>query len=297
MNLRILYYIILNLSYIPHLFSYQLVTIKSISNSQKTFILDLGKKDQVYMHQQASFSTKYISFLAKVVEVSREFSQWKIIEKYAKIPVIPGDNIVMHMATNPSNPNIEYKRLGVPTTEQRNQAVGVKMYIGEGLNQSISKTNSQEIFSRNTKDFQLQYYLKTFKRLFFSIGYRYENQTTYAPNYIAQTTRNIALLELLLKIRPLDFETSFSDNFYFQIGSTLGLGLSKTQISGVNQSGRVIIFPTINSGLSYYFYDQFALTFDSSFESITAKETLSDTSTQNISEINFIVGVGFIIHF
>lgn len=284
-------------------YSYQLVSVESISSSKKTFLLNLGKKDEIYKNKVASFSTDLISFEAIAIEVSRDFSQWKILEKNALIPVTQGSTLVMHTTGLDKGVNALGESTGIYQKLDEflmpSWGLSLKIFNARGVNQSISKTNSQEITSRSSNYLQIDYHSKLFKQFYYGLGLRSEVQEILAPTYISETTRYYVLTHLNYFFRP--FTSSFHDqylvNFVFVIGTTMGLGTSSTRIAKTTQSGYVVLIPTLDLALRYSFFPNLALELNSSIESIIAKERLYDSSIQNISELNVIFGVGIFLQF
>ena len=92
----LLFFIVLGSTFTQQLYAYEKVIIQGVSKSRKTFVIRRGKGDNYYPDLEARFSTPLINFIARIIEVNREYSQWVILEPGGKVPFEKGHFSTAH---------------------------------------------------------------------------------------------------------------------------------------------------------------------------------------------------------
>ena len=80
-------------------FAYELMTIQSVSSTKKSFITRNGKRQGLIRGMTATFTAEDVSILAKLVNLSGNFSQWQIVNSEAIVPFENGSIVTYYAAT------------------------------------------------------------------------------------------------------------------------------------------------------------------------------------------------------
>lgn len=283
-------------------FAYQLVIVRNVSNTEKTFLVGIGTKDGINDRMEATFSNDNISLVARAIVVNRDESVWRIKEPGGKIPFQPNQTITFNFATERVwlvDPNeyleeVTYRhemamaekgralRAEMPTN------IAFKSYGIYGMNETISVKTSNEISGRSGYGTEIVYNQYSKNGFQLGIGGRFEKEKTESYKITVSSTRYLLIGSLSYFFRPFsNFEKTF-----FYTGTNIGIGQAKTAVGPMTMSGRAILFPSVYFG-SEYSFKTFALLGEIHFESIKTEETFETGDKQDSSFTNAKASLGF----
>lgn len=322
LNLRFLYYrniFLIALLILPQAKAYELVFVHAIASSKRTFVIRLGKAHGIVAGIEGTFSSPYISLVAKALTVTREFSQWGVMEPGAYIPFEKNQIITYHgnsdgmwshdpdaflfLLTNSNHDDDDEKeRLRDLLNKKKGQALSmfskaeipksrslsIKAFFSKGLSQSVSLANSAQITSRQGSHFAVLYENELFSKLFWGMGLRLDQELTDSPTILVTSTRIYGLVDLSYHL--ISSEKSPSAQLY--LGSTAGLGISNTQVAQDALSGKAKIFPSFRLGTELALPKDSSLQLEVAAESISITESFSDGDQQTTNEVNIKAGIG-----
>lgn len=293
-------------SLLPSLLGYQLVTILGVSNTEKTIFVRLGYPDGVDEGMEATFTSDNISIIARAHKVTNEFSVWKIIEPNGKIPFMKNQVVTFNYAVeriwmfDPDNylsflTNARKERLKaleamgkLRTRTNYPHWLSGRYYRGEGLNQTVAVSTSKNISTREQNISEIIYgYTFNPISIQLHLGYRFEQQISYATNIEVSAKRNLFTGGINYYYQP----TALSPTFYHYIGVSFGYGQISTKVGPESLKGESYLLPVIQTGLEYIFPFGLGLGAEVALESIYNQETLGDGYRQDSSETNLRAGL------
>src|SRR5690606_38636873 len=71
----------------------ELLIIQSVSDSRKTFVIRKGKAEGILVNQESLFTSEKFSLAARVVEVNRDYSLWRLSDPRATVPFQKGETV------------------------------------------------------------------------------------------------------------------------------------------------------------------------------------------------------------
>ena len=275
----------------------ELVIIKSISSSKKSFVINKGLADDIRHGQESLFSTRDASIAAKVSEVSRHFSIWKMSSPNSSCPFSKDefvtfnnniDNVWSQVAKLDYEFKLKEKGL-TPLGTIFHSAFIIRGALSKGISESISDTTSSKAVSRKGLQLEVFYSKATrfFERLEWAVGLRYDKESTQIqdPVLTVPTYRYYLMGELTYHF-PSFYKSK--NNLYISLG--FGLGQSQTQIDQQISAGLSKVIP-IRLGLITPF-SKFCLLAEASIESVSSEEEFSGGETQTSDIVNAKLALG-----
>lgn len=271
--------------------AYQLTIVQSVSRTGQTFVIRQGKQDSVVVGKKATFNTDNVSFIAKAISVSREFSQWEVENQFTDIPFKRGD-IITYYDTN------EYLWALAPK-ETMAKYIKTEKYLDRKslafhsfLTQSYSEATSGVVDTdtfRGGFQVEVMYEQEFNKNYSIALGGRFTKDSIVAADATLINDQVIAMTELRYFFEQMP-------NFYYarpHLSLGMGYGQSQTVTTGVVSSGSAKIFPQLKAGLNFPINLRTDLTIEIGIESITTEEEYED-GTDQVSNINQgKIGIGF----
>jgi hypothetical protein len=304
--------IIFTLSFLSAYATDRLVVIQAVSSSKKTLIISRGMSNGITVGQEAVFATKNISFLARAIEVTPVFSQWKVATRKGAIPFDKGQVVLMG-----GNPNTIWgtgvgiksdtisETQNIPSSLSVNSALSrefsdryfktknnwiVKGSYSLAISESVSDTVSSQEITRAGLQIEALFSTQLTPTYELSFGGRLdnENQETKEPALSVPTIRIIAMANF-----NYHFYEHFQEKNHFYMGTSIGLGQSTTTVGEVSSTGYCMILPSITLGLEMKKgRGNYSMIIEGVAESINSKESFPDGTVQSTNIINAKIGVG-----
>lgn len=271
--------------------AFELIMIQAISDGKKTFITRNGIRQGIQVGMTGTFTAEDISVLAKAINVTGNFTQWQLINQDAIIPFEKGAIVTYYPAT-------EYIWALAPETERRKyiktelarikRSWVFKGAITRGLSESVSDVPANES-KRGGFMGEIYHERDIYNNLAFDIGVRYEREVINYSGASLITTRNLLIADLIYYFDSL---RDYISGGKFFLAAGVGYGLSNTQTVGLEQSGPVVLLPTVKAGVDLPFNDTWSFISDAAFESLNTQEKQEGGRTQTTTQTNFKFGFG-----
>lgn len=287
--LKLLFPMIL-LSFSNFVLAEKIIIIQSVSDTQKTFVVQLGKKDGINQGQESLFSTEDVSLAARAVEVSRYFSLWELRDKNARIPFLKENFVVFSNSIQNIYSEIPLlkgrftKAAYVPTHHWI-----IRMSFSETLSESSSEADDQISATRRGYQIEGMWQKELNKKFSWGVGARMDNEVGLItdPALEIPTTRLFAIAELSYNFPR--FEDS-KNHIYASVG--LGYGTTTSEINRISGTGTAWALPVARIGVQNNNFNSLAWLFEAVFESITSQEIFEDGQQQTTNFINAKFGIG-----
>jgi len=286
--------------------NHHLVVIQKISSTGNSFIIRKGHKDRVFNGQRSLFSSKNISFVARVVNSNREFSQWIVEDKETKVPFTIGEIVTISysiervwteipkLMTDKRYNQIlalEQKQLRKKYSYASDTSYQILASKTQGLSESTSgsENNGGERQGNNFKFKMVRPITEKFK---WDIGFRYDTDLLTLPNPSVEVESQRYMLIAGLQY---NLEQLWGINTVPYFGISIGYGKSQSQINDSVQSGSVLILPTLTFGLEFAMNDTTGILVELSLEAQNTSESFSDglEQTTNITSAMLSLGLEF----
>ncbi len=278
---------------------FELVLIKTVSSTKKSFAIKLGKKDGIFIGQEGIFTTDKISVQAKVITVTHIYSQWKILAKNAQVPFKKNQMVTMsnsNISTWVKLPEKHIKRqLDVAKYKREHdvqgQLYGIRMAFVKGISEVVSDVEPDIQSERNA--FHIEGYYEKFMVPNFSlgVGLRYERETSAYLNATLISNRYLGYFDLTYYFADL------STKYKLYTTLSIGAGLSKTASQETSQNGYSILLPGAKIGLLQKLSNNRLLQYELGPEWLTNIEAIPGADQQTISQLNFRFAFGYKIPF
>jgi hypothetical protein len=276
-----------------------LVIIDAVSSSRKTFVIQRGAQDRITIGTESLFSNNNISILAKVIEVTRQHSLWRIKESNAIFPFKKDESVVFNK--NRTNIWNEIPDLKARVTKAKKKEEDyTKLYgsaqtyqlrgnLSNTFYESTTDTDSQRAPERTGIHIEGLYKWRLWEKFEIGIGLRYdkENAIITEPDLTIPTTRIIGLAELTYHFSNFKGQ---GNNFY--MAAALGVGRSQTEVNEAVSTGLATVLPSIRLGYIFRRPEGFDFTFATVVEAISAKESFIDTKEQTTNLVNAKIAFG-----
>lgn len=269
-------------------FGYELVLIQGISKSKQTFVTRKGKKDGLFTGKKVTFTSNNVSVIARALKVSREFTQWEIINDFTDVPFNKGEIVTMYDTTeylwalNPEKVKSKYIKSKV---YKPRFALEVATAFSRGLSESVTGADAS-----NTERGGVQFegmLQREFSRTYsMAVGLRYTKEVINIEAASYTNQRFLGIIEGRYYFDPL---TDFY-NSKISLGLGFGLGQSYTETNGLASSGSSGILPAFKIGLNIPINKDSDFQTYGAIESVQIQETLQDSTLQKTNLVNSKVG-------
>lgn len=284
----------------------ELVIIQTVSVDQKSFVIAKGIKDGISRGQELIFANENVSLVCKAVEVNRDYSYWYPMNENMTVPFLREEIVgtSSHIYGSIGLDVIADQNKLIETYESNEKKAKDLAYfrnydhyslrgsLGAGLTQNTSSVTADQAPKRFAYEVSIEYDFRFRSEYELGVGlrvdrdiYRLSNPTLDIP-----TTRILALASATYHF----FQWSSNKNNIY-ISLVAGIGSSSTVVDQATNSGIATILPQARLGYMMPFSNKSALILEASIESISAKETLPDSSVQTTSYSNVkgTIGVTF----
>lgn len=273
------------------IYAFQLVIIQGISNTGQTFVTRNGKKDGVTNEMQATFTSNDVSIIAKAISVTREFTQWEILNNYTEVPFRKGE-IVTYYDTK------EYLWALTPEL-QKQKYVKAELYTPRislafhtsflrGLSESTSGSESSPS-QRGGIIFEGLVEKELTRNFALAGGIRYAQEIINIDAASLVSTRFLSIAEARYYFNKIQ---SFY-NARVMLGIGLGLGQANLETSGQSSSGDAMILPITKSAIVLPLNKKADLMFEAAFENLRTDLEFEDGTKQNSNNSNLRFGIGY----
>lgn len=284
--MRLIIIILLFFSF--EIMAYELVVVQSISKSNQTFVTRVGKKHGIFIGKRGTFTSENVSVIAKAITVTREYTQWEIESQIADVPFVKGQIITYYDATeylwalNPEETKQKYIKKYV---HKPRKSLEAHTALTRGITESVSGTDVTSS-TRGGMQFEVFVENEINRNLSFAVGGRYEQEIINVDVASLTTTRAMLLADIRYYFEKL--EEFYEARFFLGLGA--GFGQSLTETTGSSSSGTVTLLPAVKAGLVLPIDKSFEFIFNTAFESLGTRETLSDNIIQTTNQTNYKLG-------
>ncbi len=265
-------------------FAYKLVIIKTISQSQQSFITNLGKSDGISEGAEATFTTNNTSFVAIANTVTRSYSQWTLANKQAIVP-FSRDQVVTYNRTTEHVWTLMPQHI-VDEFEKKNLAakahsIYFRTSLVQGLSQSTSSVDNTG-GERGGLQLDLIYEFPLNQTLAIGGGLRYEQESIAGGTATFISTKIMIIGEMVFYLPEI--KSFYNSQIY--AGGSIGYGNSTTSLESYSQSGTVRLIPGAKIGITFPFNGEYDLMVESGFEAINVEEITPDGDIQTTDQTN-----------
>lgn len=289
----------LSLSLSSH--AWKLLIIQTISNTGKTFVTRTGKVDGFTEGVEGTFTKDDIALTAKAVEVSRDFTVWKIKNDRSRIPFKKGEPVTFNYSNEAiwlkiPEPDLKVSGLTLKKPDiddshildRRTSSLIFKGHRGSGLSESVSGVDAVNDGSRQQGEYEIIYSQEVLTGLTFDLGFRYDIENTEFSTFAVTTSRQILTFGTTFYINQLSFAETVTP--YVHIG--VGYGRSSSTISGEALSGTGFVLPNTRFGFDTLISKNWTFQIELGMESLSFTEAFTDGTEQKTTQLNMRGGVG-----
>jgi len=286
-------------------FADELIIIQSVSNSGKSFIINHGRKDDLFIGQQRAFSTDKISIICQVTELGPYYSLWEVSDKKATVPFRKDQTVLIHTALRDITSQVIYeerkkknnidllpaslkKDMGTRYVSRPNYIV--RASISRALSDSSSGQSSQIHTTKQGYHIEALYTHKLFITQFdWALGLRFDKESEEIKEYdmVSPIQRQMIVAEISYHFEPF---TRTLNNIFLTLG--VGLGKTKSSIDSMDKEGVAYSLPYFKLGFLNPISDSTYLVVDGTLESLSTKETFIDAVDQNTTSLNGKITLG-----
>lgn len=283
--------LLISFFFIFPLLAEELVMIKAVSVTGKSFAVSRGSDDGIGLGQTSLFSSTDASFKAKAVAVDKNYSLWQVFDLKAKVPFEKGEYV--HFSNSLENIWSQLPKTAfTPRKELGFESKSFWITRGHytyAISESISDTSSDQYAGRSGIQLEALYGYQFAVEWELAGGIRYDRETSTLqnPSLTIPTTRMMIVGEGTYHFY---YFPASDNNLYLSIGAAFGL--SNTTISDVDISGTAVAVPVMKLGMIYRPSTTYTWIFEGSFESISSDESFSDGGSISTSVTNTKFGAG-----
>ena len=276
----------------------ELTVIQTVSKDRKSFVVGKGIKDGILKNQEIIFANDNVSMVCKAIEVNRNYSLWVPVERDLLVPFKKEDivssnsvvygNVGLEIASSPdlipkSSINEQYRRFRLENH------YSLKFGYNKALSQSASSVAQDQSTSGLGYSVSAEFNHRFMPEFEMNYGVRIDNDVyrVDAQNLDIPITRTMATVGATYHF--VNFSES-KRNFYLTLA--VGLGQSKTEVSGETSSGIVKLLPEVRVGYLMPFSQGMAMVFEGSVDSLSSTEEFPDGTEQTTNIVNLKATIG-----
>jgi hypothetical protein len=281
-------------TYLSVAYAEELILIQAISTTEKTFVIRKGAEDGVTPGQESLFSNRNISLMARAVEVTRDFSLWKLIEEQANVPFEKRELVTFNSSSEGLWLEIPKLRTQINQISYFKPSFHWKFRtsFARSISETTSDTAAETEPTRNGVDIEILYGKRFHPRFEWDMGFRYDYETSRLeePVLVVSTRRYFLTGEVTYHFSP---EKRSKGNYYMALG--IGAGLSNTIVDEDISAGYSLLLPTASIGYTGPLNENWGYTFNLNGESVSTKEVMptGEVVSSTIILTKFTVGLRF----
>lgn len=283
-----------------------LVVIQNVANDDQSFVIRKGMADNITKGQISLFSSNSISFTARAISITNEYSQWIVNDKNMKVPFEKGQIVTMNYSPERvwleipkimGDKNYQEMLAKEEAAIQERQFVRYdnrfEIFYGkyQGLSESTALSENNDA-SRVGDSFQFNYAIPFNQTFQFIAGFRYDNDlvTLLNPAVEQETTRYMATASLKIL-----FNNKWNYRFSYFVLLGAGYGRSETTLQDTVKVGSAMLLPSVGLGLEYKISTTKSLIFKVNFDAIHSNEAFADSAdiTSDMTALGLSVGYAF----
>lgn len=276
----------------------ELTVVQTVARDRRSFVVGKGIKDGVLKNQEAIFANENVSIVCKAIEVNRNFSMWVPIDSLITIPfkkeeIVSSNsavygNVALDVATDESlipkeSVNAEYRKLRLEDN------FALMIGYNKALSQSTSAVAEDQTSTGVGFNFIVEYNSRFMPEFELNYGFRYDKDVYRVEDQQLDvpTTRLMGTLGA-----TYHFVNFSEDNKNVYVSLVLGIGQSKTDVSGTVSSGIVTLLPEVRLGYIVPFTKTKALVFEAAIDSLSSTEEFSSGAEQTTNVVNLKGSIG-----
>lgn len=295
-NIALIWGLILFLPSISY--GYKLIVIQTISNTGKTFVTRGGKQEGFTEGVRGVFTVENAAITGEAVEVSREFTVWKVVDEEAFTPFAKGEIVTFNFSTEAIwlKPPVKDRKISGLTLKEKvgeekrklTNTFTAKIFRGIGVSESVSNVDVANDGSRAMLQFEGIYSRELKKNIYLDFGFRLDQEANEQSTFTITSTRYFGTLGATYYF----YDSPFADSLTPYFGLAIGYGQISTDIAGETLTGDGFILPAARIGLDTPISDGWTLHGELGFESVSFSEAFEDGTTQQTSQTNIKFGFG-----
>ena len=268
-------------------YAYELVIVQSISKEKQTFVTR-NRPDHIYvLGQKATFTSSNVSLIARAKTVSREFTQWEILNDYTDVPFNRGEVVTIYEAQEylwALSPE-EIKRKHIKNSLfVPKRSFESRFAFTRGISESVTDTSPDDI-NRQGYFFEGNYRKEIDFNFIYSFGLRYTTDVINLSNTSLTNQRFMGMFDIRY------YTEKIKDVFDSRLGISIGAGFgqSRTETNSQVSTGSAVILPTIRAHFDLPITKKYEFGIYGGIESIRIEETFvnNDEQTTNLNHSHF----------
>lgn len=272
----------------------ELVIVQAISNTKKSFIIRRGFSEGVRPDQEGMFSNSKFSFIARAIEVNRNFSLWRMLETETTIP-FEKDQFVYY---NSRPESIEVEIVKIENRKEKRRELffepasfwSFRIAYTTAVQSTISSADSDLETFRQGSQYEVTFHRNFRPNWEWGVGFRVDQEieTIEDVSLEVPTNRFFAMGEITYNF---DEDFGLEGNFYGTVGA--GFGNSSSTVADEIASGPAYVIPNIRVGYQFRNFTKKGFLIEGMLESISAIESFPDGTEQEIIINNIKGSIGF----
>lgn len=271
-------------------FAFKLTLIHDLSRSKQTFVTRNGKQEGIFVGKQSTFTADNVSIIAKAKTVTREFTQWEILNDFTDVPFRKGQTVTFYDTKEylwTLNPEVVKAKYIKSYVFRPRVSVAFSSSIVQGINESVSGVD--DVSSRRGGLLVEAFFERSLtKKYSFAIGARYARENIDTDFATLETQRLLGIVEAKYYFNAI--EQLGGAKFSLSLG--VGYGQSVTSVTGATSSGTAALLPSTKLTLNYPMNNITDFLIETAYESLSIDEGFSNDFTQVTTLDNFKFGLG-----
>lgn len=273
-----------------NLFAFELTLIHDISRTNQTFVTRNGKKDGIFKGKQSTFTADNVSIIAKAITVTRDFTQWEIMNDFTDVPFRKGQTVTFYDAKEylwTLNPELIKAKYIKSYVFKPKVSVSFSSSIVKGLNESVSGVDAGD--SQRGGLLVESFFERMLSNNYsLALGIRYTRENISVQSATLETQRLIGIFEAKYYFEAIEQ----LNGARFSLGIGLGIGQSQTATTGSTSAGTASLLPSTKLTLNYPLKDNTDFLIETAYESLSIKEEFQNGSRQTTNLDNLKFGLG-----
>ncbi|WP_162929587.1 hypothetical protein [Halobacteriovorax sp. BALOs_7] len=281
-----------------------LVVVQNVANDGLSFVIRKGRQDNIVKGQNSLFSSRNISFTARAISISSEYSQWIVNDNKIKVPFEKGQIITVNyspervwleipkiMGDKKYQQMLAKEEASLKERQYQKYDNRFELFYAkyQGLSESTTDSSNND-GTRVSDSFRLNYAIPINQMFQSILGARYDVDllTLLNPNVEQETRRMLATAGL-----KINFSNDWSYRFSYFVQLSAGFGRSETLIQNTARTGTALVLPSVGLGLEYKVSTSQSLIFKLNFDAIQANEAYADGFEQSTDLTMLGLSVGY----
>lgn len=272
-------------------FAFELTLIHDISRTKQTFVTRNGKKDGIFKGKQSTFTADNVSIIAKAQTVTRDFTQWEIMNDFTDVPFRKGQTVTFYDTREylwTLTPEVIKAKYINSYVFKPKTSVAFSSSIVRGLSESVSGVD--DVTSQRGGLLIEVFFERSLNKTYaLALGARYARENINVTNATLTTQRLLGIFEGRYYFDAI--EELGGSKISLAIG--LGIGQSVTSTTGASSSGTATLLPSTKITLNYPMNVNTDFLIETAYESLNINEEFKNQDQQitNLDNIKFGLGI------